>query len=79
MAGKAREAAEKSQLLASAHWDAKADAQQQIQHAVESADGAAAKAQQARGRAMVLSHKLDVMVQKHVGDAGWPLSDDEGQ
>jgi hypothetical protein len=76
IAEQAREAATKSQQLAAEHWDVTCKAQTMVQRAVDLADDASVKAQQARSRAMVLSHKLDVMVQRHVGEAGWPMSEE---
>ena len=75
IAEQAREAAAKSQQLAAEHWDIKCKAQTMVQRAVDLADDASVKAQQARGRAMVLAHKLDVLVQRHVGEHGWPMSE----
>lgn len=76
MAEKARRAADKSRVLAAEHWDSKCKAQSMIQRAIELADDASVKAQQARTRAMELAHKLDVLVQHHVGEAGWPTIDE---
>ena len=76
IAEQARAAAERSQALAAEHWNVECKAQTMVQRAVELADDASVKAQQARARAMVLSHKLDVLVQRHVGDAGWPNQDE---
>lgn len=75
IAEKAREAAKQSQKLAAEHWDVKCKAQTMVQRSIDLADDAAAKAQQARARAMILSHKLDILVQRHVGEHGWPMSD----
>ena len=75
IAEKAREAATKSQQLASEHWDSKGKAQSMVQRAVDLADDASVRAQQGRMRAMVLAHKLDIIVQRHVGEHGWPMSE----
>jgi hypothetical protein len=79
IAEKAREAAAKSQQLAAEHWDIKCKAQTMVQRAVDLAEDASGKAQAARARAMVLAHKLDVLVQRHVGEQGWPIPEDDGQ
>ena len=76
IAEQARRAAERSQNLAAEHWDVQSKAQTMVVRAVELADDASVRAQQARARAMILSHKLDVLVQRHVGDAGWPTTDE---
>jgi hypothetical protein len=75
IAERARDAAAKSQRLAAEHWDVKCKAQTMVQRAVDLAEDASSKAQHARARAMILSHKLDVLVQRHVGEHGWPISE----
>lgn len=78
IAEKAREAAEHSQQTAAEHWDAKGKAQQMLLRAVDLADDAAIKAQQARTRAMLLAHKLELVIHTYTGDAGWPQPPEDG-
>eukprot|EP00892_Ulva_mutabilis_P006767 jgi/Ulvmu1/4462/UM002_0187.1 len=78
IAEKAREAADHSQQTAAEHWDAKGKAQQMLLRAVDLADDAAIKAQQARTRAMLLAHKLELVIHTYTGDAGWPQPPEDG-
>jgi hypothetical protein len=78
IAAEARRAAEYSEQMAAEHWDAKCKAQQMVMRAVDLADDAAVKAQQARARAMVLAHKLELVIHTFVGDAGWPKPPEDG-
>lgn len=78
IAEKAREAAEQSQQTAAEHWDAKGKAQQMLLRAVDLADDAAIKAQQARTRSMLLAHKLELVIHTYTGEAGWPQPPEDG-
>jgi hypothetical protein len=72
IATKAREAADVSQQMAAEHWDSKCKTQQMVHRAVDLADDAAIKAQQARSRSMVLAYKLEYVIHSFIGDNGWP-------
>lgn len=72
IATKARDAADVSQQMAAEHWDSKCKTQQMVHRAVDLADDAAVKAQQARSRSMVLAYKLEHVIHSFIGDEGWP-------